>query len=352
MGLYQEELAKHKPHLLQDGKLELTNMLLFKSARRVPFPATIDHLLNKMKTGNKAKHALSSFRKFVESVFSHLAHPEGQARFQEKTRREMEMFPDESYEADYQRYVDELVDKERNKLNLLSEQLKAGKPYQQFQGQVQADAQDRAEFEEEFQGKSNNLAGDSVGKYLMSECTAQFYQKMEDWVDSGYTPTPVEMLWLGKELGKRWHMKQGHRPEWLVKFLFKHWHELLRNQESVMQLNGKPVLEPDDDDTITDLCNGWRAPTRELVTGYSVKLGAHKVAQHPLIVWLSQFDVMLGKMYECLRSRFLLSQPTMASTAEDPDRVFFINTKGSVMGYNCLDFADFCILRLVMHTHI
>ena len=208
MGLYQEELAKHKPHLLQDGKLELTNMLLFKSARRVPFPATIDHLLNKMKTGNKAKHALSSFRKFVESVFSHLAHPEGQARFQEKTRREMEMFPDESYEADYQRYVDELVDKERNKLNLLSEQLKAGKPYQQFQGQVQADAQDRAEFEEEFQGKSNNLAGDSVGKYLMSECTAQFYQKMEDWVDSGYTPTPVEMLWLGKELGKRWQMKQ------------------------------------------------------------------------------------------------------------------------------------------------
>lgn len=120
-------------------------------------------------------------------------------------------------------------------------------------------------------------------------------------------------------------------------------------------------IELDPLHNVTDLGDGTSIATRELVTGYSVKLGPHKVQSYDLIVWLSQLDVMNGKMYEELRSRFLLSLPKFAKVmaddpelartmVEDPEKAFFVNSKGDTMGYLNLDYTDFSILRLVKRT--
>ena len=73
MGLFQEDLSKHKLHLLQDGKLAL------KSAKRTPFFGAIQHLLRKLSSPNKAMHGIGAFQKYVEAFFSHLQTNEGQA---------------------------------------------------------------------------------------------------------------------------------------------------------------------------------------------------------------------------------------------------------------------------------
>ena len=187
-------------------------MLHFKSPTKVPFPSSILHLLRKITSGNKAKHALAAFSKFVESIFSHLCTTAGKALFQAKTRLEQDKFPDWSYETDYQAYVEDQVDKTRSRLNLLSQQLKVGKPYGEFHGQVLSEAEEKREFLKNFMGQATPLAKDSVGKYLEAECTQRFYRTMEEWVMRDYTPNAREFLWLGRELAKMWHLKQGHRP--------------------------------------------------------------------------------------------------------------------------------------------
>ena len=215
MGLYQEELDKDMPWLLHEGKLHLRQMLQFKSASKVPFPGSILHLLRKMSSGNKQKHALAAFSKFVEHVFNYLNTTAGRSLFQEKTRSEREKFPDASYEVDYQNYVEDLVARERTKLNLLGAHLKVGKPYQEFQGTVLSEAKEKREFKKKFMGTATPLAKDAVGKYLESDCTLELYRTMEEWIVQNHTPTPHEILWVGRELCKRWHLKQGHRPQWI-----------------------------------------------------------------------------------------------------------------------------------------
>ena len=215
MGLYQEELAKDMPWVLQEGKLHLRQLFQFKSASKVPFPGSILHLLRKMTSANKQKHALAAFKRFVQEVFNYLSTTPGKALFQAKTRREQEKFPDASYEADYQTYVEEQVEKVRTRLQLLGEQLKVGKPYQEFQGTVLSEAEDKRQFKKKFMGTATPLAKDSVGKYLESDCTLDLYKTMEEWIDQNHVPTPHEILWVGRELSKRWHLKQGHRPQWI-----------------------------------------------------------------------------------------------------------------------------------------
>ena len=176
-------------------------------------------------------------------------------------------------------------------------------------------------------------------------------------------------------------------------FKFKHWHALLENREAVypcvlvdkskVDVQGMDRIErvgevhiyhrqeglPEDSNievdplhNVTDLGDGTSIATRELVTGYSVKLGPHKVQSYDLIVWLSQLDVMNGKMYEELRSRFLLSLPKFAkivaddpelarTMVEDSEKAFFVNSKGDTMGSHNLNYTDFSILRLVKRTH-
>ena len=139
-------------------------MLKFKVKDRVPFPGAIQHLLRQMSSESKAKQALPAFKKFVENVVAHLATTEGQAKFLEKTTKELRDFPEEEYSL---MYVDGLVEKEMTKLNNLLARIKANNPTQQFQGQVDADAMATREFQTEFQGKSIPKVPHAVEKYLV-----------------------------------------------------------------------------------------------------------------------------------------------------------------------------------------
>ena len=185
----------------------------------------------------------------------------------------------------------------------------------------------------------------------------------------------------------------NHNTLYFSLFKFKHWHDLLENNEAVypcvlvdkskLDVQGMKRIEKvgevhvyhrqeggtedsnievDPMRAVTDLGDGTSIPTRDLVTGYSVKLGPHKVQTYDLIVWLSQLDVMNGGMYEELRSRFLLSLPKYAKImakdpemarkmVEDSDTAFFVNSKGGTMGYHNLNYTDFSILRYAKRTH-
>ena len=73
MGLFQEDLSKHKLHLLQDGKLAL------KFAKWTPFFGAVQHLLRKMSSRNMSMHGIGAFQKYLEAFFSHIQTNEGQA---------------------------------------------------------------------------------------------------------------------------------------------------------------------------------------------------------------------------------------------------------------------------------
>ena len=87
--------------------------------------------------------------------------------------------------------------------------------------------------------------------------------------------------------------------------------------------------------------NGVR---RQLVKGFSVILELHKTMRHPLILWLSQIDVVYGRCYEVIRRRYLKQN----FPDRDPfqhDLPFFINSKGNGMGYCGLNWTDFSMVN-------
>ena len=228
MGKYQEELADSMPVVLEDGRLHLYNMFAFKKRNRVPWPGTILHLLEKIESPNKAKFALGGFNVFLDSVYVYLSKPEGRLIFMEKSARELENFPTLEYDYDYQEHVTGLVDSARDKLAKLKLAIKNGKPYGQFQQEVLGNAEDKRQFMEKMQGEQTTLAAEAVPKYMESEFTKRLYKRLEELAMNPEEEITREvMVWLGHELAKRWHIKQGHRPQWIKVFTFEKWIELL-----------------------------------------------------------------------------------------------------------------------------
>lgn len=128
----------------------------------------------------------------------------GKAQFFKKTHRELNMFPTEEYELDFQEHAMDLVDKEKNRLKLLKETITKGKPYGKYQSDVRFIAEEKRKFMEMFEGEKIPAADVAIPKYMASEITKNFYKKLEEKASNGDLVTGKELVYLGKELIKRY----------------------------------------------------------------------------------------------------------------------------------------------------
>ena len=327
LGKYQKELLERGR--LKDDRLHIWAMMeAYKTKDHIEFPEIIIHLLEQIDTPTKAKFALAGFCQLIDSRIVYICKPEGQAQYFRKTPKEAQMFTTDEEEIDFEEHVREQIEKEKTKLNNLRKTILKGKPYQQFQCSVEAEAKERKEFMKQFQGADTPLLADAVPRYMQCMATKQLYKELTNLASKKAKIKPRKLLELGVGLAKRWHIKQCHRIEWVNKLTFGLWLDLL---EGGWNKFPHVVGELNEDE-------------QELVMCMSVEIGKNKVTGRPLVFNLSKTDVIMGRCYEALRKDVLLSLDLDPMNLDTP---FFINSKGRPLVHPKappFDWTDFSIV--------
>ena len=104
---------------------------------------------------------------------------------------------------DFQEYVTDQVDKERNRLKLLKETIKTGKPYGKFQADIKFFAEEKRKFLETYEGATAPIADQAIPKYMEAQVTKDLYKKLEELASQKALVSANEMVNLGRELFKR-----------------------------------------------------------------------------------------------------------------------------------------------------
>ena len=203
LGKYQEELRDTMPHVLVEGRLHIWAMFKFKTATSTPFPTIISHLLDKIELPSKQKFALAGFAQLVDSCYTFLSTPRGKAQFFTKTPRELINFPTAEFDLDFAEHVTDQVDKERNRLKLLKETIKTGKPYGKFQADIRFFQEEKKKFMEMYEGATAPIADQAIPKYMEAQVTRDLYKRLEKLASEKALVSSREMVNLGKELFKR-----------------------------------------------------------------------------------------------------------------------------------------------------
>ena len=215
LGEYQEELQTSRPDKLVDGRLHLWQMMEeYKSARHIPFPSVVHHLLDKISKNtspSNAKFALACYCQLIDSTIVYLCKPEGQRQFWKKSAKELSDYPNAESQIDYEQHVDIQIENAKVKLKNIKHSVTVGKPYAKYQMTIDQIRQEKVKFLKEFQGKEEPLAAFAVPRYMKSEAVKKFYMELGEKAMKKVKVTPRKLLNLGWMLVKSWHLEQGHR---------------------------------------------------------------------------------------------------------------------------------------------
>ena len=122
----------------------------------------------------------------------------------------------EQFKADSKSAKKERLD-EQQALQQIIMNMEIGKPWGSFRGDISWWANQKKEYLDKFAGKVE-LDSSSVTRYLNHE-----YRELMECASSDKPVTKNLMLYLGKELCKRWHIKLGYRIEIWGWFNLNHW---------------------------------------------------------------------------------------------------------------------------------
>ena len=377
LGLFQSEMQKTMPEKLIDGRFHLWQLFDFKSKNEVECPDGIQHLLEQIPSPNLKKFAFGGFMELLNSLQDFLSTPEGKARFQQRTEKEETLSTiDMNILAKKQRWM------EHNNLSCIRTNLKNGKYYHQFQGEVLADAAEKAKFMEQFEGTVTPKADTAIPAYLNHSTTRDLYKELVDLSSNKVVVTKKDMTRLGMGLLKRLHLKNGHRVQVWGLFTMKMWWQALRDgparypylsadlslgspldlqnpavEQQLHRIEGVNVYvtknphRADPLDRTDPMVEQGMSSTQEqldqweLVQGIACNIEKQKTClNYPCWLWFSQPDVVYLRCYEEIRYQFMLAN---VMDPMDPDLPVFINMKGSGLIYPhgpTLNFTDFCLI--------
>ena len=338
VGQWQKQMQESsiQREKLVDGHLPLTRLLDYFSPRQILFPEKIRELISGIRSPDTRMHAFLGIEHFLKSLVEWLSGQEAIDLFEVNGATRDERVKEKAF---FQSVID---------------QMKNGKPYQEFRGDKAWFKKQKDKYQTEHVG-NRQLDSSDITKFLDSQCTIDHISDLIYWAKTSGVPNDSQFVKLTDGNLQRIHLLSGMRKEVWTVFSYSDY-SLLRNgkdasrpffsvdpntidvkaaeeQGRVMTSGwGTNVYVRDDlhnpdpnvrNDPINNdqLCD----EDRDLLLGKYTVVKNHKTGtKYEAIIWLSKFQLAMCDLYEEIRAKFILSK------GQDPtkgDRAFFINSK-------------------------
>ena len=359
---------------LPEGRLHIWAMLDFNTPHHINFPETIMDTIKMIPSPSMQKFAFAGYKQLLQSAVLWLSTVHAVDMFSVQTVMQEGM----SEEQFLQKVI---ADNKHAKMDRLQEQkwiqqiltnIEYGKPWGAFQGDISWWAKQKEEYMEKFSGKEP-LDSSCVTRFLNHQITRDFYRELMNEAESNTAVTRKQMVNLGRQLLKRWHLKNGFRQEIWGKFTLQHWMDAINGPDAsfpyllaepgqnsgldlqnehvasnVHQMEGVRVYvrkDPFQPDPLDPQDPMQQEDTRDLLLGKCTLIHKHKTHKYPCYIWLSKWDVLHGRCYEKIRNLYLRS---IGKNPEDLEGSFFINSKGGATispHSEPLEWSDFSVIN-------
>lgn len=211
LGLLQEEYYNNEQEEdLVKGRLQLWQFCDYKGDKHLELPTQIFQLVDKMPGGNSQQHAFCGYLQLLDSVYTWLNLPEAKKQFRMRRVLDQQGLSEAEMKVVSRKERAEEMKIITNTKTLL----KIPKPFGDFNGIINLDADMKRKFKESFDGAPDIDGRASIGAYLRDKETKDLFSDMEQWsMDNTIVLSPTNMYRLSHSFLKRIMVKSCHRQQ-------------------------------------------------------------------------------------------------------------------------------------------